>query len=207
MSITPEDKAALLAAMERMTPLSPETKEEMAALFVSRTMEKGEFFARQGESVSRFGFLCEGLFHMYYITHEGAVRTKDFCPEGEFVGALSALLRRGLSPFSIEAMENTRLITADYSRYLALVERRPQLEAFNARLAEGLYMKREERESDRILLDAAGRYRKFLSRHSDLEKRLKQHQIASYLGMNPVTLSRVKKIVEEELFSSSFSED
>lgn len=161
-------------------------------LFQSQTLKQGEFFVRCGDMPKTIGFIISGILCLYYVKPDGNQYTKSFCAENSFVAAYSALLLKQPSRLFIQALEDTKLLIADYSNYQQLCEHHLCWQKLNCKIAEFLFIKKEKRESALLLDDAKTRYLSFLQEFPQLEPRLKQHHIASYLGMTPVTLSRIR---------------
>jgi CRP-like cAMP-binding protein len=128
----------------------------------------------------------------YYVDRDGNEYTKSFCAENSFVAAYSALLLEQPSRLFIQALEDTKLLIADYSAYRVLSENHACWQALNCKIAEFLFIKKEKRESALLLDDAKTRYLSFQEEYPGLETRIRQHHIASYLGITPVTLSRIR---------------
>jgi CRP-like cAMP-binding protein len=153
---------------------------------------RGEHLLRAGDLPRSLAFVATGLLRLYYLDAEGREFTKSFCMEGEVVAAYSALLLGIPSRLSIEALEESRLLVVDYQAYQALAGGHPCWAAINQRRAEALFIKKEQREAALLLDDAETRYLQFLTDHPGLEARVRQHHIASYLGITPVALSRIR---------------
>jgi CRP-like cAMP-binding protein len=129
---------------------------------------------------------------LYYRDARGTEWTKAFCLAGTVVAAYSALLRGEPSRLSIQALEPSTLLVADFDSYQTLTAEHPCWQIVNRKLAEGLFIKKEQRESELLLDDASTRYQNFLDEYPGLEARVKQYHIASYLGITPVSLSRIR---------------
>jgi CRP-like cAMP-binding protein len=168
---------------------------ELAAvlrLFQPIHIAKDGFFVRAGERPSTIGFLVAGLLRLYYLDEDGNEWTKSFCVEGEFIGAYRALLENAPSQLFIQALEPTTLLVASYAAYQERSDQHICWQIVNRKLIERLFVKKEQRESAFLLDDATTRYQTFLAEYPSLEQRVKQHQIASYLGITPVSLSRLR---------------
>lgn len=161
-------------------------------LFKLVRLDKSAFFIRAGEIPQTFGFVVSGLLRLYYIDAAGVEYTKSFCVENEVVAAYSALLLDQPSRLYIEALEDSCLLIAPYQQYQIVSDQHVSWQIVNRKLAETLFIKKEQRESDLLLDDATARYLKFLQAYPGLEPRLKQHHIGSYLGITPVSLSRIR---------------
>ena len=162
------------------------------AIFRPLRLKKDELFVGAGDVPTHLGFLASGLLRMYYLSEDGVEYTKSFCLENTFVAAYSALLLAEASRMSIQALEDSTLLVAGYHEYQALAGRHCCWHVVNMRIAQFLFIKKERRESELLLDDAQTRYLTFLAEHPGLEPRLKQHQIAAYLGITPVSLSRIR---------------
>ena len=92
-----------------------------------------------------------------------------------------------------QALEKAEILQFAYDDWLALKETSPIWQMLLIRMLEKGYGAKERRERDLLLLDAETRYKNFCEDHPDLNKRVKQYQIASYLGIQPESLSRLKK--------------
>jgi len=93
----------------------------------------------------------------------------------------------------VQALEDASLLVVDYHRWQNLYRSHTCWMNLLFVLIEKGYMKKEARERELLIFSAEERYRSFLSEYPDLEKRIKQHLIASYLGITPVALSRIRK--------------
>ncbi|WP_323757759.1 Crp/Fnr family transcriptional regulator [Roseivirga sp.] len=156
-------------------------------------VKKGARFIEAGETPKIFGFVTQGLFRFLYTDQEGKEYTKVFMPENSFVSAYSAMVLNQASHFSIEALENSEVLAISYVDWLKLKESNPCWNELLIKVLEKAFIMKEARERELLFLDAESRYQIFLERFPNLEHRLKQHMIASYLGIAPESLSRVRK--------------
>jgi CRP-like cAMP-binding protein len=163
------------------------------ALFRPARVERGELLVRAGDRPERVGFVERGLFRLYRTDAAGTDRTLSFRAEGELVCAYSAALRRETSQLTIEALEPADLMVAPRSAYDSMVAASRGWQQLVARLTEALYLRVEQRQSELLLADATARYQLFLAGHGDLAARLTQRQIASYVGITPEALSRIRR--------------
>lgn len=162
-------------------------------VFRPARVERGELMVRAGDRPDRVGFVERGLFRLYATDPAGTERTMGFRAEGELVCAYSAALRKEASRLTIEALEPAELMVAPRSAYDAMVAASPGWQRLVARLTEELYLRVEQRQTELLLTDATARYRQFLADHGALATRLTQRQIASYVGVTPEALSRIRR--------------
>lgn len=163
------------------------------AMAAPQRYEKGDAFVRAGDTPTRFAVVLEGLFRYYYLTDSGKEFTKGFFPEGAVLSSYSAMIQGRESYFTIEALEPSWVMAVPYAPWRERTRDEPSWQRFLIALLEKGYCVKEAREREFLLFDAEQRYRSFLETHPGLEGRLKQHHIAAYLGISPVTLSRIRK--------------
>ncbi len=157
-----------------------------------RHLTKREHYLRAGDKPNNFGFVVSGILRLYYATEDGKEFNKSFCGEGDFVGAYSALLENRESRLTIQALTDTTLLLISYNGYVKLLEHHTCWQTLSRKLAEKLFIKKEQKESQFLIDSAEQRYHTFLKEFPGLEKRIRQHHIASYLGITPVALSRIR---------------
>jgi CRP-like cAMP-binding protein len=155
-------------------------------------LERGALFSRAGDWPDRVAFLVQGLVRLVYATDGGADRTHGFRAENQLFCAYSAVLRGERSQMSIEALEPCLLLTTSRRAFDELTSGHPCWRELIAGLTEELYLEQETRQRELLLEDAVTRYLSFVGRNPSLTSRLTQAQIASYIGVTPVALSRIR---------------
>ena len=192
MSEVAAARAGLAASLRALAAIPDAELERALALFRPAALRRDEHLLRAGDVPETIAFLASGLLRLYYLDEAGDEYTKSFCCAPDLVGAYSALLLGEPSRLFIQALEDARLLVADYGQYRNLSDGHPCWQALNRRIAETLFIKKEKREAALLLDDAETRYRQFLAEYPQLEGRVRQRHIASYLGITPVSLSRIR---------------
>lgn len=113
--------------------------------------------------------------------------------KNDMCGSFYSSLTRTPCRFGIQALEKTRVIKARFADFTRLFDTDIRWERLGRVLAEQHFILKEQREAALLLDDAETRYRQFLEDYPGLDKRIAQYHIASYIGVTPVTLSRVRK--------------
>jgi CRP-like cAMP-binding protein len=185
--------AQLIQIVEKTVKLPSEEEEKLRAISKVKSVLKGYHFIREGQVPSKFAFVGKGLFRYYYTDKKGNELTKGFFPENSFITAYSAIVKGIGSYYNIEALEDSDIVIIDFEKWKVLASRHSSWNLFLISLLEKGYLKKEKREREFLLFDAEERYKSFLEEYPHLEIRIKQHHIASYLGITPVALSRVRK--------------
>ncbi|MEQ8684459.1 MAG: Crp/Fnr family transcriptional regulator [Imperialibacter sp.] len=186
-------KDVLYKVISRIAPVPEEELDKLFGLCHSVELKKASLFVAAGDIPTKFGIVVSGLFRYYYLQEGGNEFTKGFFSEGSFLSSYSATIAGTPSHFSIEALENSEVLVFDYSKWEALRTGHPGWNQFLITVLEEAFTKKETREREFLLFDAKERYRLFLKRYPGLEKRVRQHVIASYLGITNVALSRVRR--------------
>ncbi|MEN7549438.1 Crp/Fnr family transcriptional regulator [Rapidithrix thailandica] len=179
--------------IKTLTQLPPEQEEAFSALITIKPVKKDENFIRAGQLPKTIAFVTKGLFRYYYTSEEGVEFTKGFFVENTVLSSYSAILENRASYFGIQALEDAVIEVVNYEAFRLLFPQHPCWNEFLLALLQKGYLKKEEREREFLLFDAEQRYRTFLQNYPNLENRIKQHLIASYLGITPESLSRIRK--------------
>ena len=162
-------------------------------LLTNKSLKKGEFLLEQGAVTNHFYFIIQGMVRFFYITKDGKEFNKAFHSENEFIGSLLTLKRAAPSTFSIQAIEDCKLIAINYNEFSKLFGTHICWERIGRVMAEELAIKKELREKEFLLDSAEVRYRTFIADYPSALSRIKLGQIASYLGITQVQLSRIRK--------------
>ncbi len=186
--------AAMRATFSQFAgPPSEPLWSEFCSLVRPRTFRKGEFFAREGEGAHAVAFVASGLFRMFYARPDGRELNKSFVAENDFVGSFEALLSGDENRLSIECLAPALLLEFDYSAACEFYERDTYWQRFGRLMAERLYVKKARREAALLMDTALDRYEVFLREHGRIAESVPDYHIASYLGITPEALSRLKK--------------
>lgn len=185
-------KDDLLFLVKNIASISDTEVQKLLDISRVSTIKKGDYYIQAEQIPKKFAFVSQGLFRYLYMDNKGNEYTKNFIPEKNFILAYSAMIQQTPSKMYIEALENSVVYDIDYNDWLALKNGHPCWNVFLITLLEKAFMIKENRERELLLLDAEQRYEIFKKEFPTLDTRVKQHLIASYLGISPVSLSRIK---------------
>jgi len=158
----------------------------------ARTLERGEILAHAGQPVDGFYVIAEGLVRYFYTTKDGKERNKAFFREGQLIGSLSAYFTGGEMPFGIQALERCRLYHLSRATIAALrKDHERALEHVLDQVARELFVRNEQREAVLLTSTAAQRYAWTFEHERWIVERVPRYQLATYLGIDPVSLSRL----------------
>lgn len=192
MAKTPDPHALLRSAMDMLVPFTEDEWTVFREAFRERRVERNEVYLHAGDTAQRVGFVAQGLFRMVYHV-DGEERTKDFQHEGQFTGSLASLLIGTPARFSVVAMEPSLLLEIRREQLFDLSDRFPVWDRMRRNYAEQLFLYKEAREASLLLDSHEERYLQFLRERPDLLQRVPLKHIASYLGMTPEALSRIRR--------------
>lgn len=161
-------------------------------------LAKGDYFLMAGDVPEYIGFVRSGLLRLFYIDIDGAEANKHFCVENTLAISYSAFLLREESKFFIQALEDSRLLAIDHHTYLDLLNSHMCWQIVARKLAEMLFILKEKREGELLMHNAQERYAQFSQDYPDLDRRLSQYHIASYVGITPESLSRIKASLRQK---------
>lgn len=193
MKPTARDAQLYASAMRRVAPLSDQDVAAGLALVRVRVLARGEHFLRAGDQARDVAVVVTGLLREHFLLADGSERTKAFVLEGELSGSLADLLSDSPARAYIVAEEPSRLLVVDFAASSALAAESPAWAQVRARATEALLRVKAEREYELLGLDAAARYAAFRARYPGLEARVAAKHVASYLGITPVHLSRLRR--------------
>jgi CRP-like cAMP-binding protein len=187
-----DDEAVLRTAVGRLGLHDEYAITSALRLLRAYRLSRREHLLVAGQHATWAGLLVSGLLREYFVSDKGVERTKSIVTPLQFTGSLADLLGGEPSRANIVAEEPSRLLLAPWSELRALEQASPAWAALQRRSLEHLLLYKAQREYQFLCLDAEARYAAFLQRHPDLEARVAAHDIASYLGITPVHLSRLR---------------
>ncbi|NTX37189.1 Crp/Fnr family transcriptional regulator [Myxococcus sp. CA033] len=164
----------------------------VAPLLRAKTLRKGEYLFHVGEARPSIFIVTRGLVKMVYETSEGGAWVKAFAGEGTCFASLVALAPGGVTSFSTQAVVESRVEQLDYGEVRRLAARHLEWQRAVSRAFEVYGLRKEKREMELLTLSAEERYQRFLDEHTDLAPLLSQRDIASYIRVTPVALSRIR---------------
>lgn len=169
--------------------------EQLKELGNIRSFPKGTFLFRQGARDGNLFFIQSGLVKAYYETREGKEFIKSFLMEGEFIASMQSIVAGNPNSFTVLCLENSVVIEISKDTVVNRLITDPSLtDVLNMMLLK-LAQKKERREYELLCMSPEERYLLFCERESKLIDRLSQNDIARYLGITPVALSRIRKRV------------
>jgi len=182
----------LRSFLERSVVITEEQFELIKTLFIPKEVKKGEFLLREGEMTKYAMFVASGCLRTYTIDSKGKEHILQFSPENWWTGD-SSFTKGVPAQCFIDALEDSEILLFETDSIQKINEYIPRFAAnYQAALQKSLVAK-NRRIVASLSATAAERYNDFLKIYPSIAQRVPQHMIASYLGISPETLSRIRK--------------
>jgi CRP-like cAMP-binding protein len=165
-----------------------------------KSYKKGSFLIFSGDICEYIFFIEKGLLRQYSIDNKGKEHILQFAPEGWLLNDRESMSLKKGSKFNIEALEDTDVFILDQEIMDKLEQEIPNLSEFNKELLNNHIRQLQNRVNLLLSATAEERYLSFVKMYPDILLRVPQWMVASYLGITPESLSRVRK----ELASKNF---
>lgn len=182
----------LISTLKSLIRISIDEEAILTGLFKQLTLKSGEYFLEEGKLCRYVGFLEEGLVR-YHMNDGGIEKTLYFGKEGEFVSNYQSFLPGEASDTSIQAIEDTTLQVITYADLQQLYSKISEGEKLGRLAIENVFVSSLKQLKSFYKDAPAERYQQFLQFYPDLAQRVPQYYIASYVGIKPQSLSRIRK--------------
>lgn len=176
----------------RELPISEKQRSHLLNQIKPMYFAKGDIVFSQGEVCRQIYYIHTGLVKLSYLTLEGKEMVKSFITEGQIFGSMQSQITGGASTFSAITLESIQVDALDYSILQQLINENTELQKLMLHFFQQLALKKEIREYEFLCLSARQRYQKLCHESPDLVNRVKQADLALYLGITPIALSRLK---------------
>jgi len=155
---------------------------------------KGDYFVREGAVCSKLGFLIGGIARVYHLANDKEYTSYfNFAQRNRLVSSFESFLTKKPAKESIHFLEDAQLVLISREDFYGLYDKSAAFQEMGRKLAEYNYILAMERIYSLQHDTAQMRYEKLLHIYPDLVNRVPHHYIASYLGITPESLSRVRK--------------
>ena len=176
-----------------ISPLEESTFSELHQCFKAIELKKNDFFVAEGEYAQQIGFLEAGIVRAFFLNQDGKEYSKQFFVGPSIIGAYTSLLTKQPNRIAQQALTDCQVLVADFAKIEALYDKHHDLERLGRRIAEFYFLEKEQKELEMALLDAEKRYLLMRERFPTIESVIPQYYIASYLGVSPTQLSRIRR--------------
>jgi len=163
--------------------------------FIQRKVKKHEFLLNEGEVAKNIFFTVHGCLRMYTVDNKGKEHIMQFAPDNWWIGDIDSSSNNSPSVYFIDALEDSDVLVMDNVSWEKAMKEIPPLVLLFQRLMQNRQTATQKRIIFSMSSSAEERYLDFMKTYPSLAQRIPQHMIASYLGITPESLSRIRKQV------------
>ena len=182
----------ILKNISRFIILTPEEEQYFTSLLKVKRLKKKQYLLQEGDVVRYDYFVNKGCLRTYTIDEKGLEHVVQFSIEDWWTGDMYSFLTQKPARYTIDAIEDSELLSLERSALEELYIKVPKFERFFRLLLQNAFVALQERIIDSLSQPADERYCTFITKYPNMEKRLPLKQIASYLGITPESLSRIR---------------
>lgn len=179
-----------------ITTLSEQEWEEQKSFLQVRTIAKNEFIIREGQIEKGYHFVNHGSFRVFNLVKEKEVTTNFF-----FIGSVAtdywSLIKQKPAFENIQALEDSEIITMPFEKASILYDTSLNYQRFGRLMAEQSFAAIYLRQQELLTLSPKERYLRLINKRPKVIERIPQHFIASYLGITPEYLSRIRREIRK----------
>jgi CRP-like cAMP-binding protein len=179
--------------LEDKITLSPAESALIRSVSIVKKIRKKQYLLQEGDVWKYHAFVAEGFLRTFSIDDKGNEHIMNFSPENHWSGDRASLSSGSPSEFCIEAIEDTSVVLITDQDFRQLCNQIPQLNALVNAIIQKSFIVSQDRIHANISLPAEEKYTYFLEKFPIIANRIPQHMIASYIGVTPETLTRIRR--------------
>ncbi len=189
----------LLKYINKYVSLTQEETDFLVSKVIYRKYLKGQYLVQQGDVCKYSCFVISGCTKTFYMDEEGQEHIMMFSIEDWWTSDMSSFINQTPADFNIQYLENTELIMISYEALEELYEHIPKLERCFRQIIEKAFIASQKRIVRNLSMTAKDRYVYFRDQYPQIEQRIPQYMVASYLGITKEFLSKIKsQLLTEE---------
>ncbi|GAB4029061.1 Crp/Fnr family transcriptional regulator [Spirosoma gilvum] len=178
--------------VSRLVNLTDDEFALLKTLFIPRKLRRKHYLLQEGDVCKSIAFVEKGLLRAYTVDSKGTEHILQFAPEDWWISDMYSYLTGEPSDSNIDALEDAELLLLERANMDVMVESVPKMERFFRITLQNNYLATQRRIKSALSQSAEEKYADFVHRYPDIVQRVPQHMIASYLGITPAFLSRIR---------------
>lgn len=182
----------LIRYFSKMTLLSKEEEEALTKSMEVKQFSKGDFIVREGSRNKDTFFVLEGLVRQFQLS-DGDEITTGFYRDGQWIISLTDFMDDSASAENLVCAEDTSLVVGNEKKAQDLFRQFPRFEAISRMVMEKVFAEQQRWMKVYLTDSPEDRYLKLLKRQPDIFQKVPQYHIATYIGVKPESLSRIRK--------------
>ncbi len=184
---------SILNYVRRYIELDPDEQKSLLSIIKPRKYLKRQFIVQAGDECKYETYVVNGCLKAYFVDPEGTSHVVQFAVDDWWISDMDSLMNGGPSTLNIDAIEDTEVLQIERAQFFELFERIPKFNKLYRIMLMKAFVSHQKRIIDNLCLPARDRYLDFIKRYRNIEQRVPQNQIASYLGMTPEFLSQIRR--------------
>lgn len=179
--------------IRQIIPISDKEFDETVTVFQAQTLQKGDFFVKQGKVCRQIAFINKGILRTFYLNDKAEETTSCFCTENSLTTSYKSFILQQPSTLSIQALEDTELLVINFENLQKLYSTSIVWQNIGRAFAEREYIVMEQYASVLNNETAKEKYLRLLKEQPTVLQKATIEDIASYLGITRRTLSRIRR--------------
>lgn len=182
----------LIAYFSKIMPLSTEEIKAIVDSMHIETFKKGTILLKEGQISVESYFVLQGCVRQYYLV-EGEEKTSNFFTEEQWAISINSFTNKAPADHYFACCEDTTLVVGTEEKAMDLYQRFPKFESISRQVMERIFGEQQALMATYLTDTPEQRYLKLMQNRPDLFQRIPQYQLASYIGVKPESLSRIRK--------------
>ena len=183
----------LFHSIQQKIQITETELEDIRPFFISKKLRKKQYLLQEGDVCKYTAFVEKGSLRSYSIDEKGNEHVIQFALESGWISDQYSLLTGEASLYNIDAIEDSELLLITHTSFEAMMSKVPPMEKYFRLLLQNNMIALHRRLVASLSLSAEEKYTKMVNAYPNIIQRVPQHMIASYLGITPETLSRIRK--------------
>lgn len=188
----------LIESIRKKIALPDEEVDQLKSFFIPKKVRKRQYTLNAGDVCQYISFVEKGLLRSFTVDDDGQEHVVQFAIEGWWITDMGSFLSGEAALYNIEALEDSEILNLTKRSMDEMMDRHPRMERFFRLLTQNHIVALQRRAVAYMSLTAEEKYLKVMEIYPDIMNRAPQQQIASYLGITPETLSRIRRQVSQK---------
>lgn len=185
-------------SFNKKVALTQEEQDVIKSYLTPKKLRKKQYLLQEGDVCKYFAFVEKGALREYSVDENGKEHIIQFALEGWTISDLYSFLTGEPATYNIDALEDAELVLISKSAHEELLQKVAKYETYTRLQITGAYIAMQRRLNSIISLPLEERYAGFIALYPNIVQRVPQHMIASYMGLTPETLSRIRRRISSK---------
>jgi len=184
--------------LNTISPISKDTEVLLEKVMAKKKFLKKSLYIEEGHHLKNMACLKSGILRIYSLNKNGVEINRDILVEEDIIISLSDLISKTSSQIFVECIEDCEILEVNYNEFIKITHQQKDLSKFYQIILEQLYLKQEKKNYSLLSLNATERYLELLKEKPSITQKVSQKHLASFLGITPIQLSRIRKKITEK---------